>query len=334
MKERDVEQLVAAGTVDGKAIRGTLEATHISWVILTPRAAFKIKKPVKLPFLDFSTLSRRRRFCEKEVKLNRRLTTIYRGVVPVKWAKDTWSLGEGQGRTVDYAVEMKRMDTAKKMDVMLGNGSIQAKSIRVLTHEIAGFHRYAKKNRQPFHLPSARATFNEIRSIKPFVKKTLGEKWTQAIDKSIHWSDRFLRAHAGRMQQRIEAGFKRDVHGDLHSGNIFLYWKPVLFDCIEFSDAFRQIDVLYEIAFLCMDLERYGYSDLSRLFVAAYSREFNAFEAQEDEMLFVYYKCLRAAIRAKVHALGAAQSVYRTRQRHVRAMRKYLGLMLSYLPRK
>jgi aminoglycoside phosphotransferase family enzyme len=332
MKERDVEQLAADGAINGKPIRGTVEATHISWVILTPRAAFKIKKPVKLPFLNFSTLSSRRRFCDKEVKLNRRFTAIYRGVVPVKRTKNVWSLGEGPGRTVDYAVEMKRMDTTKKMDVVLENDSIRARSIRALAQEVATFHRRAEKKYQPFHLPTARATFNDIRSIRPFVRKTLGEKWVRAIDRSVAWSDRFLKAHGGRMQQRIEAGFKRDVHGDLHSGNVFLYRKPVLFDGIEFNDAFRQIDVLYEIAFLCMDLERYGHSDLSRLFVVTYSRKFNPFERKEDQVLLVYYKCLRAAIRAKVHALGATQSTHRTRQQHLRETRKYLRLMLSYLP--
>jgi len=334
MKQRDVEQLATAGTIRGGLIRGTVEATHISWVILTPRAAFKIKKPVKLPFLDFSTLSRRHFFCEREVKLNRRFTTIYRGVVPVKRTGNAWSLGPGPGRTVDYAVEMKRMDTSKKMDVKLETGSIHAQTIRALGHEVAAFHRRAKKMYQPFHLPTARATFNDIRSIKPFIGKTLGERWTGMIDKSVVWSNQFLKTHAGRMQQRIDAGFKRDVHGDLHSGNVFLYRKPVLFDCIEFSDAFRQIDVLYEIAFLCMELERYGYSTFSRLFLKTYSRKFNPFELPEDKMLFTYYKCLRAAIRAKVHALGAAQSKDRLRQQHLRATRKYLRLMYSYLPGK
>lgn len=333
MKERDVKQLAMFGTVSGKPIRGTIVATHISWVILTRRSAFKIKKPVRLPFLDFSTLSRRHRFCKKEVELNLRFTPLYLGVVPIKHTKTAWSLGEGPGRTVDYAVEMKRMDTSKKMDVMLENGSVSAKSIRSLANEVAALHRRAEKKYQAFHLQTARATFNDVGRIKPFVRKTLGEKWVRVIDKSVAWSNRFLKAHAGRMQQRIESGFKRDVHGDLHSGNVFLYRKPVLFDCIEFNDAFRQIDVLYETAFLCMDLERFGHRGLSRVFMTTYRLKFNPFEVKEDQLIFVYYKCLRAAIRAKVHTLGAAQSTSRTRQHHLHEMREYLRLMLSYLPK-
>jgi aminoglycoside phosphotransferase family enzyme len=146
------------------------------------------------------------------------------------------------------------------------------------------------------------------------------------------WSDQFLKSHAARLQQRIDRGFIRDVHGDLHSRNIFLYRKPVLFDCIEFNDPMRQIDVLYEIAFLCMDLEAYGQKNLSRYFLTEYKKKFKCFECKEDESLFIYYKCLRANVRAKVNVMSATQAdTSEELHFHSEEAKKYLLLMSDYM---
>jgi aminoglycoside phosphotransferase family enzyme len=134
------------------------------------------------------------------------------------------------------------------------------------------------------------------------------------------------------MQQRIDHGLKRDIHGDLHSGNIFLYRKPVLFDCIEFNDEFRQIDVLYEIAFLYMDFERFHHKPLAGAFLKEYTRHFPAFKEREDHLIFTYFKCLRANIRAKVHAMQLNHREYKKRSAfHFSETGKYLSLMNEYM---
>lgn len=122
------------------------------------------------------------------------------------------------------------------------------------------------------------------------------------------------------------------MHGDLHSGNIFLYRKPVLFDCIEFNDEYRQIDVLYEIAFLCMDIEAFHQKHLVKYFLLEYKKHFQCFETKEDEILFTYFKCLRANIRAKVHAMSAGQADTSDELAfHANETKKYLFLMKDYM---
>lgn len=124
----------------------------------------------------------------------------------------------------------------------------------------------------------------------------------------------------------------RDVHGDLHSGNIFLYREPVLFDCIEFNDQYRQIDVLYEIAFLCMELEFFGKKSLSAYLLKQYLKRFPCVESPEDKKIFTYYKCLRANVRAKVIALHLRQTrspIERQQQKTI--LKKYLEMIRIYI---
>lgn len=133
------------------------------------------------------------------------------------------------------------------------------------------------------------------------------------------------------MRERVLNGFCRDVHGDLHSGNIFLYKSPILFDCIDFNDTFREIDILDELAFLCMDLEAHQKSGMAKLFLKAYRTNLECIFNAEDKLLFNYFKCCRANVRAKVSAVGATQAQDdRTYRQSVRAWKKYLRLMKKY----
>jgi hypothetical protein len=134
------------------------------------------------------------------------------------------------------------------------------------------------------------------------------------------------------MKERVKKGFKRDVHGDLHSGNIFLYKEPVLFDCIEFNDALRQIDLLNEIAFFCMDLDAHGQHSLGELFLKDYLKRLPCMVSEEDKHIFIYFKCYRANVRAKIHALAARQEHHgKGFRHHVFQLRRYLMLMKRYI---
>jgi len=331
MKESQLKFLADAGTYLGKKIHGSVEETHISWVILTGRFAFKIKKPLKFSFLDFSSLAKRKKYCEKEVVLNRRFSEIYIGVVPVRKRGEDWRLGKGPGNIVDYAVQMKRMQSSKRMDFLLQGRKVTIPSILSLARMIGDFHAKAEIIATPFNVDFSRKAFNDIRFIGNFVWEEFPE-YSAIVSRSVQWSDSFLRKHTDRFRERISGGFRRDVHGDLHSGNIFLYRRPVIFDCIEFNDAYRHIDVLDEIAFFCMDLEANDQKGLSRKFLVEYAHRFACFQNEEDKGIFNYFKCYRANVRAKVHALAAKQETDPgIRSRHVAWVGKYLLLMAEYM---
>ncbi|MCH6234465.1 hypothetical protein [Cognataquiflexum rubidum] len=331
MKRDEVRQLMAKGKFEGKSIQGVLEETNISWVILAGRHAFKIKKNIKLSFLDYSTLALRKKYCEKELELNRRFSPIYLSVQPILFLNDNWSIGEGQGEIKDYVVCMKRMRSGKRMDVLLKQNKVHPSSISLLARQIAKFHKTAEIIAKDYQHAQARRIFNDLTTVQKVVLKEFGPDYLDVIPTLTGWSDCFLEKHGKRVLQRSREGFIRDVHGDLHSGNIFIYKKPVLFDCIEFEDGFRQIDVLYEIAFLCMDLEFYGRKDLSDLFLETYNNALTCFPKEEDKSIFLYYKCLRANVRAKVFLLNSlSEQDQEKRTQELAKGKKYLDLAMEY----
>jgi aminoglycoside phosphotransferase family enzyme len=331
MERDEVRQLMAKGIFEGKPIKGVLEETNISWVILGGGHAFKIKKNIKLSFLDYSTLSLRKEYCEKELYLNKRFSPIYLSVQPIIYFEGNWIIGKGQGEIKDYAVCMKRMRSGKRMDILLKKKEVQPNSISLLANQIARFHKSAETIEKVHDHGQAKGIFNDLNSVQEVVVKEFGKKYTHVIPELISSSDRFLDTHSQRLKERTEEGFIRDVHGDLHSGNIFLYKNPILFDCIEFEDGFRQIDILYEIAFLCMDLEFFDRKDLSELFLETYDGILTCFPKTEDEAIFVYYKCLRANIRAKVFLLNSkTEPDPEKKAEDLGKGKKYLDLAVSY----
>lgn len=322
---------MAKGTFEGRPINGVLEETNISWVILSRSHAFKIKKNIKLSFLDYSTLELRKKYCEKELELNSRFSDIYLSVQPIIYFQGNWNIGEGEGEVKDYVVCMKRMQGKKRMDVLLRQNKVNPSSISLLANQVAEFHKKAEIIIKDHNQEQAKRIFNDLTSVQEVVSKEFGRDYLEVIPQLISWSDRFLETHGKRLLHRSREGFIRDVHGDLHSGNIFIYKKPVLFDGIEFEDAFRQIDILYEIAFLCMDLEFYGRNDLSDLFLEAYNKALTCFPMEEDKSIFHYYKCLRANIRAKVFLLNSLSEPDPEKKAHDQEKgKKYLDLAMEY----
>jgi aminoglycoside phosphotransferase family enzyme len=322
---------MAKGVFEGKPIQGILEETNISWVILSRSHAFKIKKEIKLSFLDYSTLDLRKKNCERELELNRRFSSIYLSVVPITHHIGEYIIGEGGGEVVDYAVCMKRMKEEKRLDVLLNRNEVDPSRILLLAKQVARFHKTAEIHTDDFNLNQARELFNDLNSVQEVVLKEFDANFSDVIPRLISFSDDFLKRHSDRFEERIRQGFKRDVHGDLHSGNIFLYEDPVIFDCIEFQDAFRQIDILYEIAFLCMDLEFFGRKDLSDLFLETYDSILTCFPKKEDKEIFLYFKCLRANVRAKVFLLNSkTEPDPKKKSQELLKGKKYLELALSY----
>ena len=332
MTEEQVNSLLTKGLFNGKPLHGKLVETHISWVILTDQFVFKIKKPLKLSFLDYSSLELRKENCEKEILLNSRYTDIYLEVLSIRHLNGKWFINGDKGEILDHLVQMKRMDTALEMDKLLQEDKVKEAQIKSLADVISTFHQRAEITYHPFDIQEARLTFNDLHQAIEIVNKELGSSYIEIIHSAINWSDNFLKKHHGRFAERVELGYQRDVHGDLHSGNIFLYDTPILFDGIEFNEEFRQIDLLYEIAFLCMDLEAFGKDELAVKFLEYYHPKLKCIIIEEDEAIFTYYKCLRANIRAKVHAVSAHHAhddIYR--YEHLNEIKKYLSLIRRYM---
>lgn len=320
------------GTYRGMSLDGELIETHISWVILTQSFAFKIKKPIQYSFLDFSSLEKRKYYCNRELELNQRLSDIYLDVLPIKRRNKHFFLGPGKGETIDYAVRMSRLKSANKMDTLLLKNGVNQTQIKALAEKIAHFHKESTIVKNPLNKSHVKSAFNDLLSVKDWTEQHVGKDHAQMIEKAISFSNDFLDKHEESMTDRIEQGFQRDMHGDLHSKNIFLYSEPIIFDCIEFNDEYRQIDVLNELAFFCMDLEAYQQRELSSTFMKHYVEIFPCMDSQEEKDLFLYYKCYRANVRAKVNAFRAIQSSNsETIEKYAQESKKYLALMDSYV---
>lgn len=332
MTKEQIDRLILQGQFPEHTGKAELVETHISWVVLCDHNAYKIKKPVYYSFLDFSTLEKRKYYCEREIALNKRLTdNIYLAVQPVKELHGQYSIGKKEGKIIDFAVEMRKIDRCMQMDVLLSKNKVTPGDIRRLAEKIAAFHKKAPVINDKDIL-DVQKKFNDLETEKEFLSEILNKQNCTIIDRAIYTSDVFMKSNTSLLFNRLSRGFFRDCHGDLHTRNIFLLPDPQPFDCIEFNDDFRQIDVLNEIAFLCMDLDSSGRQDLSDMFAKCYDDFFPSLKTKADYLLFIYYKCYRANVRAKVNSLRARSAVNETTKNECLAQtEKYLRLMDRYV---
>ncbi|MEQ9591122.1 MAG: hypothetical protein RLN86_00910 [Cyclobacteriaceae bacterium] len=306
--------------------------THISWVILCKDYVYKIKKPMRYPFLDFSTLEKRLFYCQQELRLNWRLTfNLYLDIWEVRRNATGIELGGQEGQIIDHALRMRRLDSGKQMDQLLVKNLVHKEDIRSLANKIATFHQKAEVITDK-NVIGVAASFRDLESEVDFLNSHLG-KWSgETIRDSIGKSNLFLERFGELLSSRLQQGYYRDLHGDLHARNIFLLPEPVIFDCIEFNDDYRKIDILNEIAFLCMDLDAFGREDLSALFLEYYSKFLSLQLGEEERMLFIYYKAYRANVRAKVNSLRARSTEEGSElERPLTEVDKYLKLMNHYM---
>lgn len=331
MNSKIIQQIIESGRFSHDFRQRKLVETHISYVILGTSFVYKFKKEIKYNFLDFSTLQKRKYFCERELMLNNRLTQgMYLDVVTVRDNGEEIIIDGTGGVIVDYALKMKRMRDAKQMHVMLTKNQVNSGHIKALASLIRKFHDTTDVIHRKFDQSHFSERFNDILSVSGIVGKTLGAEAVKVIEKAVRNSDKFLETHRELFKQRVANNWIRDCHGDLHSRNIFLYVKPIIFDCIEFNDEYRQIDVLDEIAFFCMDLEAQGFHHFSKLFTGHYFGKSKNEFGPHEQLLFTYYKFYRANIRAKVNALRARTSKGEELKKNLDDLNKYLLLMESY----
>ncbi|GAB6067280.1 AAA family ATPase [Methylothermus subterraneus] len=275
--------------------------THISWILLTGPYAYKIKKPLNLGFLDFSTLTKRRFYCQEELRLNRRLAApIYLEVVAITGSPTSPRL-RGEGPTLEYAVKMRQFQEQDLLAELAARGELKEAHLRSLAERIASFHRSAAQAgaQDPYGDPeliqaAARQNFAQIeRSDLPTLAKL--QAWTES---------EFVRLRPV-MAERKRQGAIRECHGDLHLGNIVLWQgQPLPFDCIEFNPVLRWIDVISEIAFTAMDLCARGLKPLGFGFLNDYLSLSGDYAGVP---LLRYYLVYRAMVRAKIAHLRSLQ---------------------------
>jgi aminoglycoside phosphotransferase family enzyme len=302
--------------------------THAAIVFLAGDLAYKLKRAVWFPFLDFSTLDRRRAACEAEVRLNRRTAPeFYLGCRPVTRRTDGTLVLDGDGMPVEWIVVMRRFDQDRLFDRMAERGDLATSHMIELADEIAAFHAAAEP--RPDHGGSAALRWivdDDVRELAA-MPETFGEIGVEALH---HLSDEALRGCAALLDARRAAGFVRHCHGDLHLRNIFLWdGRPTLFDCLEFDETLACTDVLYDLAFLLMDLEHRGRRDFANLVFNRYLQRTGDLGGLPAVALFL--SC-RAAIRAKVEASGAAYQQDDAEAGAMRAAaREYLKLATGFL---
>lgn len=332
MTKEQIDKLIWEGELPEHDGRPDLIETHISWVVLCDRIVFKIKKPVRYSFLDFSTLEKRKYYCEREIELNKRLTdNIYLDVQPVRETEGRFSIGKKEGKIIDYAVSMRKVDRNRQMDVLLSNNKVTPADMRNLAQKIAAFHKKTTIIYQK-DLWDIQKKFNDLGEEKDFLQGYFNVNSSTIINRAIKTSDVFMQKNKALLANRLNGGFFRDCHGDLHTRNVFLLPAPQPFDCIEFNDDYRQIDILNEVAFLCMDLDAFERQDLSDLFIKYYNDFFPSVKTNEDRQLFVYYKSYRANVRAKVNSLRARNAdIDAAKIACLTDVDKYLKLMDHYI---
>ncbi len=309
---------------------GVIE-THISWVVLTGSYAYKIKKPVNLGFLDFSTLEKRHFYCQQELRLNRRLApSLYLDVVAITGSAEHPRL-HGPGAAIEYAVKMRQFPQQVQLDRVLARGELYPQHIDALASTVAAFHADVAiaKPTDVYGDPekiqeTVLANFNRVLS------GLRNEKAAERLLSLRRWAQQEYERCRPILAMRKQHGYVRECHGDMHLRNMALLDGEVLvFDCIEFSDTLRWIDVISEIAFVVMDFDDRHCPQLGRRFLNAYLEHTGDYGSLE---VLPYYLMYRAMVRAMVDSIRIHQSSMdeAEKRRVLDEYRSYLTLAEQY----
>lgn len=304
-----IRAMMCADFYPGRPDSVELRQTHISYVLLAGHYVYKVKKPVRFAFLDYSTLEKRRHFCHEEIRLNRRLApAVYLDVVAIVQNGGRFVLREPprEGEQVfEYAVKMRRLSDEYFLDRLVMEGKAERKHLDRITIKLADFYATAATDQAPLYgsLEVIRRNLEKnVKEVEPFIGETLmPEEFRRMQD----YNDNFLAQYGNLLETRVRDGRVREGHGDLRAEHICLEDDPVIFDCIEFNEEFRYCDAASEIAFLSMDLDYLGAPLLSEHFVAGFQ---NLTRDPELSRLLPLYKGYRACVRGKVESLKSQES--------------------------
>jgi hypothetical protein len=279
--------------------------THISLVYLTDEFVYKVKKPVKFDFLDFSTLEARERYCRRELRLNRRLAPdTYLDVLRITRRQGRLAWG-GDGEAVEYCVQMRRLPQDRMLDHLVRTGQAHQGHVDSLLDLLCPFFEGAPTSDRISRAASPTALRSNVRANFKVLEGLPNHFLPSGVLPRIEAAQLGLLALDPELfEARMAGGFVRDCHGDLRAEHVCLLEPPVVFDCIEFNDRFRYNDVVSELCFLAVDLEELGSEDLSQYLLAGYQDR--AGDRAQPELVG-FYKSYRACVRAKVEGLRAAE---------------------------
>lgn len=311
--------------------------THISWVFLAGPYAYKVKKPVSLGFLDFSTLDARRGYCEDELRLNRRFAPeLYLDVVEIRGSREAPRIS-GAGPIVEYALRMRRFSQDALASRMLARGALTPALVSEFARYLGRFHASLPPAASDMGYGTPAAVLqNALQNFDQIAPLLADAEDREVLATLRSWTEREHRLRREVLEERRAAGMVRECHGDLHLGNVVLLGgRLVPFDCIEFNAALRWNDVMSEVAFLAMDLYDRRAEALAWLFVGAYLEETSAYSSLAVLRFYVVY---RAMVRAKVHLMRAQQegldAVERARLTQVYREYAALATRLAMLERR
>ncbi|RPH25250.1 MAG: hypothetical protein EHM93_20130 [Bacteroidales bacterium] len=309
-----------------------LMQTQMSFIFLTDGFVYKTKKPVNLGYLDYTTLEMRKHFCIQELELNRRLCPgAYLDVLPITESAGSFRVG-GEGKIIEYAVKMKQLPQDRMMNILLPKGEVTAEMLDKVAFKMADFHSRAATN-------TTISSFGSLDSIKVNTDENFSQagKYIGPIlprhtyEMAMNFTNKFLEDNVALLNKRVASGKIKDCHGDLHAEHICFADDIYIYDCIEFSDRFRYCDVANEIAFLAMDMDRYGRADLSDSFIQSYIK------ASGDDgiaPLLNFYKCYRAYVRGKVACFKYDDPLLKDKTAIMDQAKLYFNLAYKYANKK
>ena len=332
-QDRQSQELVSFLEVPASYPHGPREVrsiqTHISWVFVTTPFVFKVKKAVNLGFLDFSTLEKRHHFCQRELELNRRLCpSVYLDIVPIYKSASGFSFNP-EGEIAEYSVKMRELPGGWFLSELLVKRLVGENEINRVISCLRRF--YESQPPSPVIEEWGRpeklkiSTDENFVQVEPFVRRTISPA---AFETIRHFTNHFYAANEKLFRERVQRHRIRDCHGDLHLDHIHITSEATtIFDCIEFNDRFRFIDIANDLAFLAMDFDFEGRNDLGNLLLRNAAREFG-----DDGILKVsdFYKCYRAFVRGKVQSIQGISMKTTTPEEHAKQAVRYFRLALRY----
>jgi aminoglycoside phosphotransferase family enzyme/predicted kinase len=314
--------------------------THVSHVFLAGPFAYKLKKPVRFPFLDASTLVRRKKFCLLELSLNRRLApTVYLTIVPIVEMRDGLWLGEkgsaqplmkgGAGKTIEWVVKMRRLPEERMLDRLVEQGRVGRRDMEHVADRLIPFFKSAARStaisRYGNPAQIAALVLGNLQECQPFIGNLLPEADRAFIESAYR---QYLALHEPLLAQRVRERRIIDGHGDLRCENICLSTPITIFDCVEFEPAFRCGDMANDFSFLVMDLEFRGRDDLAEAVVVRYQHRL---KDPTFGLVLPFYKCHRSLVRGKVRGLAWLQHPTTAKARRLRGLsRRHFQLAVRY----
>ncbi len=330
------DQLIASlcdSSIYKHKVKGiTVIETHISWVLLTGTYVYKIKKPIKFSFIDFSTLEKRKFYCHEEIRLNTRLAPkLYIGVVSIT-GSDLNPSFQQSGDVIEYAVKMRQFPQHSLLSYLSAHNQLTQQIIDYIAREIADFHMRIENVPVNEELGTPEDIYHWVTDNFTQIEANLVNHGDFEVLKDINtWAEKEFHNRYTKLQQRRASGFIRECHGDMHLGNMVLIEdKVTIFDGIDFNKHLRWIDVISEVAFVTMDLSDRGHSEFSNRFINLYLQYTGDYAGLN---IYKYYLVYRAMVRAKVALLRIAQKhLSQTDKKNIqKEFRSYIDLASRYI---